>query len=197
VPADAGEAAPGSPETAEADAEEEETEAKDTRIPEVDAAAKINDFAALYGPATLIDEETWDGRVLQWVTVSYDLDTDYLQHLKGRKIKLPLSMIMEAELMEALENYFPIYAVSKHRAEGKTIASKTYTAAERVEKKTTKEIRAYYTEKRAKRQAAVEAQQAAAAEAGGTAAGAGPGAGPGGRMGGGMGGGRMRGGRGM
>jgi hypothetical protein len=167
-------------------------EPADPTVPEEKADPQINKFAALYGPTSLEYEETWDGRSLQWVTVTYDLDTSWLKQYKGRTIRLPLTLVMEADLMETLEGYFPIYAESPHRVKGEIVSSKTYTPAERVEKLSPKEVREHFETKRAAA-AQAAAEQAAAGDAGaGGAAGGGPAMGGAG-AGGGMRGGGMRG----
>jgi len=162
----------------------------ETGIAAVDTAAKLRDFAAIYGPTTRVDEKDWDGHVLQSVIVSYDGDDRLLSHIRGKQIKLPLDMIENADYMETLEGYFPIY-VAAGRPSGEVVSKETITAPRR-EPRSLKELRELQG---AKRKAAA-AVTAAAGEGETVAAGAGPAAGSGGPAGrGGRGGRRGRGGR--
>ena len=120
---------PGGPGGQQQQAEGEETAAATTKIPEVDEAEKVRDFAALYGPVTRLDEKDWDGRLLEWVVFTYDGSS---RKLKGRSYKLPLSMVVDAPCAEILEGYFPIYAATA-RPTGKTISTQIVTAPRRPE----------------------------------------------------------------
>ncbi len=146
---------------------------------------KINDFAAVFGPTTVITAEDQNGTVLEWVSVKPDSGKE-----KGKQIVMPLSMLMNTEYPEVLEGYFPIYERAA-RPLGRITSKATVTAVRRP-KKDMKEVAAAAAKKRA-------AESAAAAAAGGatTAANAGVAGGGGGggmRGGGGRRGGGMRGG---
>jgi len=145
-------------------------------ISETEAAAKVHDFAALYGPVTRVEEKNWDGRLLQWVSFTYDGEN---LKLKGRRFKLPLSMVVDAPYPEVLEGYFPIYSAAG-RLSGKTVSTQTITAPRRP-RRPPEEIK----------KIPAKARPAAAAGAAETAAAGPPGAARGGGMGGrGAGGGR-------
>jgi hypothetical protein len=161
------------------------TKGATTGILEVDKMKKIRDFAAVFGPTTLIKAQDQNGTELEWIAVTPDSGKE-----KGHQVVMPLSMLMVADYSEALEGYFPIYTRDV-RPLGKIVSKATVTELRRP-KKDLKKIRDEELAKKSKAAAAEEAAAAAAAEAGGY-----PSAAPqGGR--GGMGGGRggMGGGRG-
>ncbi len=191
APAPAAEAAEGAAAEAEPGAGEEAApKAPATGIPEVDKMAKVREFAALFGPVTLINSKDWDGTEFEWVSVTAEEGK-----VKGRQIVMPVGMVLNAEYLEVLEGYFPIY-VRAARPLGQ-ITSKDTITEPRKPKRTLDEIRKLQTESLRVRLQQEQAAQAEAAAAG-EAATAGPG-GPGGMRGGpgGMRGGRrgMRGGR--
>jgi hypothetical protein len=153
-----------------------------TGIPEVDKMALLREFAALYGPTTLIKSKDWDGTEFEWVSVTSDEGK-----VKGRQVVMPVNMVMNAKYLEWLEGYFPIY-VRAARPLGEIVSRETITEP-RKPKRTTKEIRELEGAA-ARARAAAQADADAAAEE----AGVGGGPGMGGRGRGGFGG--MRGGRG-
>ena len=166
------------------------TKGATTGILEVDKMKKIRDFAAVFGPTTLIKAQDQNGTELEWIAVTPDSGKE-----KGHQVVMPLSMLMAADYSEALEGYFPIYTRDA-RPLGKIVSKATVTELRRP-KKDLKKIR---DEELAKKSKAAVAEQAAAAEAGGypSAGAQGGRGGMGGARRGGMGGGRggMRGRRG-
>jgi len=101
--------------------------AADFVISEVDAAQKIQNFANLYGPITRVQERNWDDRVIEWVVFTPPNATWVTPAHRGRRAKLPLSMIMDADAPEALEGYFQIYPTGS--SAGQTVSSQTITAS--------------------------------------------------------------------
>jgi len=161
-------------------------------LTDVEVAEKVEEFASLFGPVSRIKEQYWDDKATDWLLFTY---TGENRGARGRKIKLPLSMVEDAGDQSILEGYFPIYVVTGLRPSGKVISRQEVS----VPKITIAEYKEQYAAKAtAAREAAAE-EAAAAGEAGDTAAGAeaapaaetteAPAAG-GRRMGGGMGGGR-------
>jgi len=153
------------------------TKGATTGILEVDKMKKVRDFAAVFGPTTLIKAQDQNGTELEWIAVTPDSGKE-----KGHQVVMPLSMLMAADYSEALEGYFPIYT-RVARPLGKIISKATVTELRRP-KKDLKRIRDEELAKRNRAAAAEQAAAAAAAEAGGY-----PSAGPQGGAGGGMGGG--------
>jgi hypothetical protein len=143
---------------------------------EVQKAAKIQRFAALYGPVAWTKERNWDGRLIEWVMLKH----------QGRSVKLPASLIMDARRLSILDGYFWIYNDTGVRR----VASKqTITAPAGMKEKVLAE------EKLAETAAATAAAKASEASAAGAGAGGGADTGGGGRRrGGGRGGGRRGGG---
>jgi hypothetical protein len=170
------------------------TKGATTGIAEVDKMKKIRDFAAVFGPTTLIKAQDRNGTELEWVAVTPDSGKE-----KGRQVVMPLSMLMQPEYPEVLEGYFPIY-VRGGRPLGNIVSKATVTEKRRPKK----DLRAIREEEAQKKRAAQPTQEAAAAEAGPAAGGPGGrgmggmrgGMRGGGMRGGGMRGGGMRGGRG-
>ena len=68
-------------------------------MPEAERAKRIRSFAAAYGPLTLSYEKNWDGRVVESVLFTH----------QNRRIKLPLSMVLDSAKPESLEGYFVVY----------------------------------------------------------------------------------------
>ena len=108
-------------------AAEGEAAAEDSGIPEVDEAQKIQNFANLYGPITRVEERNWDERVIEWVVFTPPDPTWVTSAHRGRRAKLPLSMIMDADTPEALEGYFQIYPAGS--SAGATVSRETITAS--------------------------------------------------------------------
>jgi hypothetical protein len=161
-------------------------------LTEVEVAEKVEEFASLFGPVSRIKEQYWDDKATDWLLFTY---TGENRGARGRKIKLPLSMVEDAGDQSILEGYFPIYVVTGLRPSGNVISRQEVS----VPKITIAEYKEQYAAKAtAAREAAAE-EAAAAGEADDTAAGTeaapaaatteAPAAG-GRRMGGGMGGGR-------
>lgn len=125
---------------------------------EVQKAAKIQKFAALYGPVVWVKEANWDGRLIEWVTFKYD----------RMNVKLPVSLIMDAPRLSVLKGYFWIYNNTGFR---KVASKQTITAPAGLKEKV-------LAEEKVAAQAAAEAAKAAAATpstattGGGAAAGA-------------------------
>jgi hypothetical protein len=134
--------------------------------------AKVREFAALFGPTTFIKSKDWDGTEFEWVSV-----TSEEGKVKGRQIVMPVGMVTNAEYLEVLEGYFPIY-VRAARPLGE-ITSKETIVEPRKPKRTLDEIRKLQTETRR-----VQLQQEQAAQADAAAAGGETAAGPGGMRGG-------------
>ncbi len=146
----------------------------------------------MFGSTTLIKSKDWDGTEFEWVQVTAENEP-----VKGRKIIMPLGMLISTKYMETLEGYFPIYAADS-RPLGKVESKGTITVP-RKPKRTPEEIREL--EQGVAAAAAKAAAEAAVAEggaagAGGAGAGGMRGGGGGGMRGGGMRGGGGRGGRG-
>ncbi len=110
--------------TAEGEGEEA---AEDSGLPEVDAAQKIQNFANLYGPITRVEERNWDDRVIEWVVFTPPDPTWVTSVHRGRRAKLPLSMITDADAPEDLEGYFQIYPSAS--GSGRTVSRETITAS--------------------------------------------------------------------
>jgi len=148
-------------------------------VTEVQKAAKIQRFAALYGPVAWTKERNWDGRLIEWVTLKH----------QGRSVKLPVSLIMDARKLSILDGYFWIYNDTGVR---KVASKQTITAPAGMKEKVLAE------EKLAATAAATAAAEAAKVSAADTSAAAGRGGGGrrrgGGRRGGGGRGGGMMGG---
>ena len=138
---------------------------------EVQKAAKIQRFAALYGPVVWTKERNWDGRLIEWATLKH----------QGRSVKLPVSLIMDAQRLSILDGYFWIYNDTGVR---KVASKQTITAPAGMKEKVLAE------EKLAATAAATAAAEAAKVSAADTSAAAGRGGGGrrrgGGRRGGGM-----------
>jgi uncharacterized membrane protein YgcG len=160
-----------------------------TNIPEVDRMAAIREFAALYGPTTIIKAKDWDETELEWVSL-----TSEEEKTKGREIVMPVSMVVHAKYQEQLGGYFPIYQ-RDGRSLGEIVSRETITEP-RKPKRTPEELRDLIRQVRREAQAALAEAEAAEAEAGVGRGGVGAGGGMrgGGMRGGGMRGGGMRGG---
>jgi len=160
------------------------------KLSEVEMAEKVEEFASLFGPVSRIKEQYWDDKTTDWLLFTY---TGENRGARGRKVKLPLSMVEDADDLSVLEGYFPIYVVTGLRPSGNVISRQEIS----VPKIT---IAAYKEQYAAKTAAAREAARAEAAEAGEAAAVEAPAAAaetpaPGGRRGAGGGPGGRRGGR--
>ncbi len=171
--------------SAEAPAAAEETSPPETGIPEVDKMARVREFAALFGPTTLIKSKDWDDTEFEWVSVNAEGGK-----VKGQQIVMPARMVTDAEYLEVLEGYFPIY-VRGGRSLGEIVSKETIIEP-RQPKRSPTEVRKLEL---AVERAAAAAAAAAAAEAAGEAAAVG-GPGRGGMRGGGRAGRGRRGGRG-
>ena len=108
-------------------AAEGEAAAEDSGLPEVDEAQKIQNFANLYGPITRIEERNWDNRVIEWVVFTPPDPTWVTAAHRGRRARLPLSMITDADAPEDLEGYFQIYPAAS--SSGRTVSRETVTAS--------------------------------------------------------------------
>lgn len=133
------------------------------KLTEVELAEKVEEFASLFGPVSRIKEQYWDDKTTEWLLFTY---TGENRGARGRKIKLPLSMVEDGGDLSVLEGYFPIYVVTGLRPSGNVISRQEVS----VPKITIAEYKEQYAAKAtAAREAAAE-EAAAAGEAGDTAA---------------------------
>jgi len=116
-------------------AAEGEAAAEDSGLPEVDEAQKIQNFANLYGPITRVEERNWDERVIEWVVFTPPDPTWVTAAHRGRRARLPLSMITDADAPEDLEGYFQIYPAGS--SSGQTVSRETITASAATEAEAT------------------------------------------------------------
>ncbi|MCJ7749896.1 MAG: hypothetical protein MUQ65_02190, partial [Armatimonadetes bacterium] len=147
-------------------AEEQPAASAVTGIPEVDKMAAVREFAALYGPTTLIKAKDWNGTELEWVALAAEDGK-----AKGKQIAMPVSMVTGAKYLEVLDGYFPIY-VRGVRPLGEIVSKETITVA-RKPKRSVEEIRVLAAGDRTAAAGAAAAAAAAAEEAGGAVGAAG------------------------
>ncbi len=148
---------------------------------EVEKAAAIQEFAALYGTSTWVKEKNWDGMIVEWVTLTYD----------RQNLKLPLSLVLDARQvgrLPLLKGYFVLF---NNTGFGKVLSKQVIKSRPELKDAVLKMQKGLYAAatKAAAPAPAEGAEQAGAGGAGGR--GMGGGAGRGGR---GMGGGAGRGG---
>jgi len=125
--------------------------------------AAVREFAALYGPTTLIKAKDWNGTELEWVSLAAEDGK-----AKGKQIAMPVSMVTGAKYLEVLDGYFPIY-VRGVRPLGEIVSKETITVA-RKPKRSVEEIRVLAAGDRTAAATAAAAAAAATAEATGRAA---------------------------
>ncbi len=165
------------------DAAEGEEPAQKTGISEVDVAKRVNEFSSLYGPLSRVKEKYWNDTTTDWLIFTYTNDGDELtsaqKRLKGRRIKLPVSMAVDAFDLSMLDGYFPIYVATALRPSGEVVSRQDIS----VKRVPMEEYKEKIGEERAvivAEQAAADAAAAEAADAAGPAAGGTGGGGPGG-----------------
>jgi hypothetical protein len=135
-------------------------------LSEVEIAEKVQEFASLFGPISRIKEQYWDDKTTDWLLFTY---TGENRGARGRKVKLPLSMVEDADDLSILEGYFPIYVVTALRPSGNVISRQEIS----VPKITIAAYKEQYAAKAAAAREAALAKAAEAAAAGETAEGAG------------------------
>jgi hypothetical protein len=126
------------------------------KLTDVEIAEKVEEFASLFGPISRIKEQYWGDKATDWLLFTY---TGENRGARGRKVKLPLSMVEDTDDLSVLEGYFPIYVVTSLRPSGNVISRQEIS----VPKIT---IAAYKEQYAAEAAAATEAALAEAAEAG-------------------------------